>query len=89
MTKTQIYLAPSQHHALREEAHQKHLSMAALLRRIVEQHFTTVQSVSEPPSPTLYAAIIGLGVGGDPRVSEHHDQEVGRAVDEHRRRRAR
>lgn len=89
MTKTQIYLEPDQHHALRAEAMKKHLSLAALLRVIVEDHFSNVDRTVGSPSASLYRSLVGIGKGGSPEISEQHDAYLGRAVDEHRRHSAR
>lgn len=89
MTKTQIYLQPMQHEALREEAHVRHLSLAALLREIVQEYITSRAHSPGPPPMDVYMSIVGMGKGGASDISERHDEYFGRAVDEHLRKHAR
>ncbi len=84
MTKTQIYLESHQHRALLKEAHRKELSLAALLREIVNDYFSKKHTqVPLTPPEELYMSIVGLGHGGDRDVSEQHDRYLAEATDEH------
>ena len=70
--RTQIYLEPDDHRALLEEARERGISLAGLLREIVSSW------TSGPPSPTGFDALIGL-------VDEGEPTDVARRQGEYRR----
>ncbi len=72
--RTQIYLDPDQHRALRREARRAGLSMAALIRRLLDEH------LRPRPDGASRKHLLGLvGLWDDPRpdVSEDHDRYLG------------
>ena len=84
MTKTQIYLEPSQHHVLVEEARKHRISLAALIRNLIDEHLRSVTSPVDRRKELL--KIIGLGSSGRTDVSVRHDQELGEILyDEYKR----
>lgn len=80
--RTQIYLDPSQHAALLEEARRLSLSLAGLIRKLVDEHFTAKRNAS-PGTETRRAAalsLIGLGLSGFKDVSERPDHYLAEAL---------
>lgn len=77
--RTQIYLDPRDHRALLNEAHDRGVSLAELIRRIVHEHLQG-QSSPRPSRAEAYAALIGLGASGQREISEQHDDFIGQAV---------
>ena len=73
--RTQIYLEPRQHGRLKEEAHRQGLSLAELLRRLVDE------GLSEERLARDLTPLIGLGAstGGD--VSRQKDEWLARALE--------
>jgi len=59
--RTQVYLEPDQHWRLKSEAHRRGISLASLLRQLVDDASGTA------PSRSDLSRIIGLGksAGGD------------------------
>ncbi len=79
-TRTQVYLDPDQRRVLQEEARRKGLSMAELLRRIIDEHLRPKRK----PNREAYLSIVGMGEDPCADVSEHHDRYLGEAMaDEH------
>ena len=76
-TRTQVYLDPDQRRRLQDEAHRKGLSMAELLRRIINEH---LRSERRPVNREAYLSIVGMGQDPRPDVSEHHDRYLGEAL---------
>jgi hypothetical protein len=69
MHRTQISLEPDQHRLLGEEARRRGLSLAALIRTLVDQHLAR----AEPPPEDPLEALVGIGKGGgDPFGREHN-----------------
>lgn len=84
MTKTQIYLEPEQHSALSEEARKRRVSLAALIRELVDEHLHGLAPPAERRKELL--KIIGLGSSGRKDMSVRHDEELGKILyDEHKR----
>ncbi|MDP3723082.1 MAG: CopG family transcriptional regulator [Candidatus Omnitrophota bacterium] len=88
MTKTQVYLKPVQHHALVEEARERRLSLAALVRELVDQHLHQQLPAPADRSQALLG-VIGLGHSGLSDVAKRHDHYLGDATDEHHRKHTR
>lgn len=88
MTKTQVYLKPTQHHALVEEARERRLSLAALVRELVDQHLHQRPTASADQRETVLE-IIGLGRSGRSDIAKRHDHDLGEAIDEHHRKHTR
>ncbi len=80
--RTQIYLEPSQHAALLKEARRLGLSLAGMIRKLVEEHVLgkgkDVPSAQDRRKAAL--SLIGLGRSGLVDVSENTDEYLGRAI---------
>jgi len=77
MVRTQIYLSPSQHRALKREAKAAGVSMTELVRRIVAERIEGRTSVRVHDKEAVMR-FVGLGKSGTDDASEDHD----RALDE-------
>jgi hypothetical protein len=77
MVRTQIYLSPSQHRALKREAKTAGVSMTALVRQIVAERVEGRPTVRVHDKEAVMR-FVGLGDGGTGNASEDHD----RALDE-------
>lgn len=76
MVRTQIYLSPSQHRALKREAKAAGISMTELIRQIVAERIEGRQRVHDKEAVMRF---IGLGDGGMSSTSEDHDSAVDEA----------
>ncbi len=78
MVRTQIYLAKSQHRALRRAAAREGVSMTELLRRMIDRYL-----LSKPGKPEftkeVVMSFIGLGESGRADISERHDDALDEA----------
>ncbi|HHW39759.1 MAG TPA: CopG family transcriptional regulator [Syntrophomonadaceae bacterium] len=81
MQRTQIYLRPEQHRALLEEAGRQGISLAELIRRIVEKHLAQ-RNITKEVSRETYLRIVGIGTSGKTDVSERHDDYLTEALDD-------
>lgn len=70
--RTMIYLEAAQLRALRTEARARGISLAELLRQLVQNHLERRQEKS-PASPETFRRIVGLGSSGHKDISERHD----------------
>ena len=77
MVRTQVYLSPSQHRALKREAKAAGVSMTELVRQIVSERIEGRQRVLVHDKEAIMR-FIGLGDGGASDTSADHD----RALDE-------
>ena len=80
--RTQIYLAPSQHAALLGEARRLSISLAGLIRKLVDEHFAHKRS-DAPGAESRRAAslsLISLGRSGFTDVSERPDHYLAEAL---------
>ena len=69
MHRTQISLEPEQHRLLGDEARRRGLSLAALIRGLIDQHLDRGQ----PPAEDPLGSLVGIGnAGGDPIGREHN-----------------
>lgn len=75
--RTQVYLEREQHRWLREEARALDVSMAELLRRIVDEY---ARGRRPAPSRGAFAAIVGLGASDADEVAERHDEYLAEIV---------
>ena len=73
--RTQIYLEPRQHGHLKEEAHRRGLSLAELLRRLVDE------GLSEERLAGDLTPLMGLGASAGGDVSSQKDEWLARAVE--------
>lgn len=74
LKRTQIYLEPEQHQALKREAAEKGISLAELLRRIVEDHLREKRPRKD------FFEIVGLGRSGLRDVAAEHDRYLAEAL---------
>ncbi len=81
MQRTQIYLRPEHHRALLEEAGRQGISLAELIRRIVEKHLEQ-RNITKEVSRETYLRIVGIGTSGKTDVSERHDDYLAEALDD-------
>ena len=76
--RTQIYLDADDHRRLRDEAHRRGLSLAALLREIVRERLAP----RPPPDLAGFDALIGIVDSGEPTdVARHEDDYKADALD--------
>lgn len=83
--RTMIYLEPEQLRALKAEARKQGISLAEILRRLVDRHLKERGDGTPAPAET-YRKLVALGSSGRSDVSERHDAYLGQAL---RRERAR
>ncbi len=74
LKRTQIYLEPKQHCQLKKAAAERGISMAELLRRILNQYLHNQQPEE------AYLRIVSLGKSGRTDVSEQHDRYLAEAL---------
>jgi len=77
VVKTQMYLKPEQHRALKSEARRLGISISELLRRAVQEHLDATSRTSFTKSDFL--GILDLGRSGQKDGSEHHDKVLDEA----------
>lgn len=75
MIRTQIYLSPAQHRALKREAKAAGISMTELVRRIVADRVEGRQSVHVHEKEEILR-FVGLGDTGTGNTSEDHDHAL-------------
>lgn len=78
-SRTMVYLESEQLQALRTEAKTQGISLAALLRRLVQEHLEKRQDMA-PTSPSAFLKLVGLGASGQEDISEHHNDYLGKAL---------
>jgi hypothetical protein len=74
MVRMQVYLAETQHRALRRAAARQGISTAALLRRMVERLL-----LFEETKRDAIMAFVGLDSSGRTDISENHDEALAEA----------
>lgn len=79
MTRTQVYLTPKQHRALKKEAVHEGVSMTEVLRRIVDLHLLGRRR-GRRPAKELILSFVGLGESGKADVSANHDKALDEAL---------
>jgi len=72
MHRTQISLEPEQHRLLGAEARRRGMSMAALIRGLINQHLEYKDSTAEDPLD----ALLGIGHGGGEPMGREHNQHL-------------
>lgn len=79
--RTQIYLEPGQHATLLREAKRLGLSLAGMIRKLVDEHFSRK---ANPPGAherkRAALGLIGLGASGFADISEKTDRYLAQAV---------
>ena len=75
MHRTQISLEPAQYRLLGDEARRRGLSLAAVIRGLIDQHLDR----GEPPTEDPLDSLVGIGNGGgDPIGREHNHYLYGK-----------
>ena len=77
--RTMLYLEPEQMQALREKARKRRISLAALLRQLVQEHLDTPEH-SAAPRQSVFFKIVGLGASGQKSISASHDTFLAEAL---------
>jgi len=77
--RTMMYLDAEQLRALKDEAHTRGISLAELLRRVVQAHLEERPAVAAAP-PSAFLKIVGLGASGCEEISDRHDSYVAEAL---------
>lgn len=77
MQRTQIYLPPAHHRALRTEARQRGIPMTEVLRRLVADHVARRGLSSVPKEAVLRFVALGRGGRGD--AAARHDEALDEA----------
>ncbi len=72
--RTQVYLAPEQHRFLKEEAKRQGISIAELLRRILDNY------VQQTRPKENFAKIVALGRSDRSDVSQEHNKHLAEAL---------
>ncbi len=72
MHRTQISLEPEQYRRLSDEARRRGMSLAALLRSLVDEHLGR----SQPPAEDPLDALIGIGEGTGEAVGRDHNHHL-------------
>lgn len=71
-SRTMVYLDPQQMRALKARARAEGISLAELMRRLVQQHLEDRQALPPVP-PATYARMVALGSSGRSDISQRHD----------------
>lgn len=79
VTRTQVYLTPKQHRALKREASRQRVSMTEILRRILDMHLLGLGSGGRP-AKELVLSFVALGESGRKDVSASHDRALDEAL---------
>jgi hypothetical protein len=70
MHRTQISLEPEQYRQLGEEARRRGISLAALIRGLIDEHLGRKQ----PPEKDPLDGLVGIGEGTGEPVGRKHDR---------------
>jgi len=73
MLRTQISLEPEQHRLLGEEARRRGISLAALIRGLIDEH---LRSRGPSPSEDPLDALVGIGKGGGAPIGREHNRHL-------------
>jgi len=79
MRRTQVYLTPKQHRALKREAARAGVSMTEMLRRILDLHLLGRRGAGRP-AKELVLSFVALGESGSAHVSASHDHALDEAL---------
>lgn len=72
MRRTQISLEPEQHRRLGEEARRRGMSLAALIRHLIDEHLRA----NEPSPEDPLDSITGIGKGGGSPIGREHNRHL-------------
>lgn len=80
--RTQIYLEPSQHAALVKESRRLGLSLAGIIRKLIEDHILgkAEGAPSRLEQKKAALSLISLGKSGVRDISEKVDEYLGQAI---------
>ncbi len=78
MVRTQVYLTPAQHRALRKEAQRLGVSMTEVIRRAVSAQVEGRAGVAAFPKEAILS-FVALGKSGRTDTSERHDDALDEA----------
>lgn len=78
-SRTMVYLDSEQLQALRAEAKTQGISLAELLRRLVQAHLEKRHNLA-PVQPSAFLRLVGLGASGQEDISERHDDYLGKSL---------
>ncbi len=78
MVRTQVYLTPAQHRALKKEAARQGVSMTEVLRRLVDAQLHGRRGVL-PIGKEAVMSFVGLGKSRRADTSERHDRALDQA----------
>ena len=73
MVRTQVYLTPEQHAALRRAAARTGVSMTEELRRLIDRHLLAKGASAELAREPVFT-FVGIAESGDSEVAERHDE---------------
>ena len=79
MLRTQVYLTPEQHAALRRAAATSGISMTEELRRLIDRHLLAKGAAAELAREPVFS-FVGIGESGDSEVAERHDEYLAGAL---------
>jgi len=72
MHRTQISLEPEQYRRLGDEAHRRGISLAALIRSLIDEHLGRSQEPEEDPLEGL----VGIGEGTGDAIGRDHNRHL-------------
>ena len=72
MHRTQISLEPEQYRLLGDEARRRGISLAALIRSLVDDHLGR----REPPCEDPLDALVGIGKGSGEPIGREHNRHL-------------
>ncbi len=75
MRRTQVYLTPKQHRALKREAAREGVSMTEIVRRILDLRLLARRGAGRP-AKELVLSFVALGESGRADVSASHDRAL-------------
>lgn len=78
MKRTQVYLDPLEHEALKRKAAEAGVSMSELVRRIVREQLGLERSSGSPAERLM--RLVAIGSSGLADVSERHDEYLAEAL---------
>lgn len=73
-----VYLERAQHRALRDRARAEGISLAALIRRLADEHLNETRSRAVPPA--TFRALVAIGESGQSDIADDHDARLARAL---------
>ncbi|MEW6048659.1 MAG: CopG family transcriptional regulator [Bacillota bacterium] len=76
--RTQVYLDPVEHEALKRKAAEEGVSMSELVRRIVREQLGLGKHRGSPEERLM--RLVAIGASGLSDVSERHDEYLARAL---------